>query len=72
MLRIMLAKDIQLKYLPEVITYMKMGGASTGSIKGIIRKSKEDLRAMRNNGFKFPIFVLLAKNIRKIPQVFIK
>lgn len=72
MLRIMLAKDIQLKYLPEVITNMKMGGASTGSIKGIIRKSKEDLKAMRNNGFKLPIVVLLAKNVRKLPQLFIK
>lgn len=72
MLRIMLAKDIQLKYLPEVITNMKIGGASTGSIKGIIRKSKEDLKAMRNNGFKLPIVVLLAKNVRKLPQLFIK
>lgn len=72
MLRIMLANDIQLKYLPEVVTNMKMGGASTGSIKGIIRKSKEDLRAMRNNGFKLPIVVLLSKNVRKLPQLFIK
>lgn len=72
MLRIMLAKDIQLKYLPEVITNMKMGGASTGTIKGIIRKSKEDLRAMRNNGFKLPIVVLLSKNVRKLPQLFVR
>jgi hypothetical protein len=67
---IMLAKDIQLKYIPEVITKMRMGGASTGSIKNIIRKSKEDLKAMNNNGFKHPFFTLLSKKLRKIPQLF--
>lgn len=72
MLRLMLSNDIHLKYLPEVVTKMKMGGASTGSAKGIIRKSKEDLKAIRNNGFKHPIIVLLAKNVRKLPQLFRK
>jgi len=49
-----------------------MGGASTGSLKGIIRKMKEDIRAMENNGFGHPIPTLLAKNLRKIPQLFTK
>jgi hypothetical protein len=39
-------------------------------IKNIIRKSKEDLKAMNNNGFKHPFFTLLSKNLRKIPQLF--
>lgn len=70
MLRIMQAKDVQLKFIPEIITKMRMGGASTGSINNIIRKSKEDLQAMKNNGFKHPLLTLLSKNLRKIPQLF--
>jgi len=69
MLRVMQDKEINLHYLPEVVTKMRMGGASTGSIKGIIKKSREDIRALRNNGFKFPLTVLVAKNLRKLPQV---
>ncbi len=69
MLRVMLDKEINLCYLPEVITRMRMGGASTGSFKDIITKSKEDIRALRNNGFRFPIAVLASKNLRKLPQL---
>jgi glycosyltransferase len=69
MLRVMLDKEINLCYLPEVITRMRMGGVSTGSLKDIITKSKEDIRALHNNGFRFPMVVLAAKNLRKIPQL---
>lgn len=72
MLRIMLAKDIYLKYIPEIITRMRIGGTSTGSIKGIICKSREDIKAMKNNGFKYPFYSLLAKNFLKLPQLFKK
>ncbi len=70
MLRLMLDKEINLQLLPEVIVKMRMGGASTGSIKGIIQKSREDIRALQNNGFSYPWAVLIAKNVRKIPQLF--
>jgi glycosyltransferase len=69
MLRVMKDKEINLHYIPEVITRMRVGGASTGSVKGIIKKSREDIRALRNNGFKFPLTVLAAKNLRKLPQL---
>ena len=70
MLGVMKDKEINLAYLPEIITKMKMGGASTGSVIGILTKSKEDIRALKNNGFKFPFLILLAKNLRKLPQLF--
>jgi glycosyltransferase len=70
MVSVMKDKEIKLEYLPEIITKMKMGGASTGSLKGILTKSKEDIRALKNNGFKFPFLILLAKNLRKLPQLF--
>jgi glycosyltransferase len=72
MLRVMKDPEIRLQYLPEVITKMRMGGASTGSLNGLIQKSKEDIRALRNNGFRSPLAVLAVKNIRKLPQLFKK
>ncbi len=70
MVSVMKDKKINLEYLPEIIIKMRMGGASTGSVKGILKKSKEDIRALKNNGFKFPFLILIAKNLRKLPQLF--
>jgi glycosyltransferase len=69
MLRVMTDPEIQLRYLPEIITRMRVGGASTGSIKGILLKMQEDIRALRNNGFNYPLAILAAKNLRKLPQL---
>ena len=72
MLRVMLDKEINLVYLPEVVTKMRMGGVSTGNLKQLFIKSKEDIRALHKNGFSFPFAVLAAKNLRKIPQLFLR
>ena len=69
MLKVMLDKDISLAFLPEIITKMRVGGASTGDSKSLIFKSKEDIRALRNNGFRFPYVVLSFKILRKLPQL---
>ncbi len=69
MLRIMRDDTIKLKLLPETIVKMRKGGVSTGNLKSLLSKKKEDLRAMRNNGFSFPLWVLLMKNFRKLPQL---
>jgi hypothetical protein len=69
MLRVMTDPEMRLRYLPVTITRMRLGGASTGSLKGIIQKMKEDLTALRNNGFKYPLAILAAKNLRKLPQL---
>lgn len=69
MLRVMKDKEMELVYLPEVITRMRMGGVSTGSVKQLIRKSREDIRALRNNGFRFPLLVVFLKIARKLPQL---
>lgn len=69
MLRVLKDKTLSIKYLPEVITKMRVGGESNKSIKNIIRKSKEDYRAIRKNqigGFH----TLLLKNLQKINQFF--
>ena len=68
MLRI-LKDNIVVKYLPQVIYKMRVGGESNRSIKNILDKSKEDLRAMRKNKINNPFFALFYKNISKIMQL---
>ncbi len=67
MLRYLVQGGIRLAYLPEVMVRMRMGGASNGSAGGILRKSREDLRAMRRHGVG-GIGTLAAKNLGKLPQ----
>ncbi len=69
-LRLFSKKEYHFSYLPMVITRMRVGGASNKSIKNIIQKSKEDIRALKQNKAG-GIFTLLWKNISKLPQ-FIK
>ncbi|MBK6282661.1 MAG: glycosyltransferase [Draconibacterium sp.] len=70
MLRVLQDKQLIMVHLPEVITIMRVGGVSTGTSKQLTLKSKEDLQALRNNGFRFPWAVLTAKILRKVPQLF--
>jgi glycosyltransferase len=68
-LRVFCDKTLKIVYLPEVITKMRIGGMSTGGIKNLINKKKEDYWVLRHNNMPFPIWILLAKNFSKIPQL---
>jgi glycosyltransferase len=68
MLRI-LKDNITVKYLPQVLYRMRVGGESNRSIKNILDKSKEDLRAMRKNKINNPFLALFYKNIFKVMQL---
>lgn len=68
MLRIFSDKSLQFHYLPEVITKMRVGGASNRSLRNIIQKSTEDYRSLKSNNIKNPLKVLALKNISKISQ----
>lgn len=54
-------------YIPEVLVKMRVGGESNRSIERILRKSREDWRAIRKNRVG-GIHTLAAKNLRKIGQ----
>ena len=69
MLRIFSQPELKFAYIPQVITRMCMGGASNRSLKNIIRKSKEDLRALRKNNIG-GWSALVMKNLSKIGQFF--
>lgn len=71
MMRVLFKEKISTSYLPKVCVKMRVGGASNKSVVNILRKSKEDLRAMKNNGLG-GIQSLVSKNVRKVPQFFRK
>jgi glycosyltransferase involved in cell wall biosynthesis len=67
MLRTLGSGQLHAEYVPEVITRMRVGGASNKSFKNIWRKSKEDYLALKRNkmgGF----WTLAFKNLSKVSQ----
>ncbi len=69
MLRCLAPRNAQAAYVPEVLVRMRLGGASNRSASAMLRKSAEDLKAMRANRIGGPL-TLLCKNLRKLPQFF--
>ncbi len=58
-------------YLPEVLVKMRVGGESNRSLGRILRKSREDYRALRSNGVG-GLGALVWKNASKLPQFILK
>lgn len=71
MLRYLAKGQITLAYIPEVMVKMRLGGESNRSLERIIRKSGEDLRAIRKNSVG-GIGTLAAKNLSKLGQFLVK
>jgi len=67
MLRWLWTGNIRAAYIPEVLVKMRVGGESNRSLGRILKKSKEDYRALRTNGVG-GIGALAWKNVSKIPQ----
>lgn len=68
MLRIFRDPTLKFEYLPEVISKMRVGGASNRNLKNIKLKSQEDLSALRANGINNPFKVIAYKNFSKLGQ----
>jgi glycosyltransferase len=66
-LRLLGRDRVGVHYLPEVLVKMRVGGASNRSLRNILRKSGEDLRALRRNGVG-GFGALVWKNLSKLPQ----
>lgn len=54
-------------YLPQVLVKMRVGGASNRSLQNIVRKSREDLDALRRSGVG-GLGALVWKNASKLGQ----
>lgn len=71
MLRYLVKGQVRLAYIPQVLVKMRVGGESNRSLERIIRKSREDLTAIRRNGVG-GAGVLIQKNLRKVGQFFVR
>lgn len=58
---------IKIHYLRQTLVKMRLGGASNRSISAIIKKSTEDLQAIRRNKAG-GVLTLVLKNLRKLGQ----
>lgn len=68
-LRFLAKNKISISYLPEVLVNMRTGGTSNSSLKNIIRKSSEDLKALKEHKIG-NFYTLVLKNLRKLNQFF--
>jgi glycosyltransferase len=67
MLRFLGKHKISTCYLDKVLVKMRTGGTSNKSLKNIIRKSTEDLKALKENNIG-SYYTLVMKNLRKLNQ----
>ena len=71
LLRYLWSHEVKMSYLPKVVMKMRVGGASNRSLKNIIHKTKEDVKALKNSSVFWPR-ALLFKNLSKVPQFIFK
>ena len=69
MLRYLATGGIKLAYLPDVMVKMRVGGESNRSLSRILRKSREDYRALKANRVG-GLAALALKNVSKLQQFF--
>jgi glycosyltransferase len=67
MLRIIQRGGVRATYIPEVLVKMRLGGSSNRSVGSILRKSREDYRALKGNNVG-GLGALLWKNLSKVGQ----
>jgi glycosyltransferase len=72
MLRFLLDNDISVVYIPDVLVKMRFGGASNRSLRNMFMKSSEDLKILQEHGIRSPFSVLMAKNLSKLSQFFLR
>lgn len=68
MLRFMHKTNVKAYFLDKVMVKMQSGGMSNKRPANRINAWRFDLKAMRNNGIKFPLLTLIMKPLRKIAQ----
>ena len=69
-LKLFTQPEFKTEHIPEVLVTMRLGGASNKSIRSVIKKSKEDWRALRSCDFSVPsaLRAIVCKNMSKLSQ----
>lgn len=70
-LRLLGRESLNVQYIPQVLVKMRVGGASNRTLRNILRKSQEDLRALRCNQMG-GLITLMRKNVSKLPQFLVR
>jgi glycosyltransferase involved in cell wall biosynthesis len=70
-LRFLLKKRVRVKYLPEVLVNMRIGGRSNACIINRFRANRYDRLAWEVNGLRPYPWTLICKPIRKMRQYFV-
>lgn len=68
MLRIFKKYNFKIQYLPLILVYMRLGGATNNSLKNICRGNLEILKSWKENGFKIPMFLIPKRIFKRIIQ----
>ena len=71
MLRLFTHSETQSLFIDKTLVNMKLGGVSNNSVSNIIKKSKEDYKALTSNKVG-GLYALFIKNFSKIAQFFSK
>ena len=66
-----LTGGVRVAYVPHLLVRMRVGGVSNRSIGNLVVKSREDFRALNKHGLA-GVLGLLGKNLRKLPQFFVR
>jgi len=56
-------------YLSETIVKMRIGGVSNKNLSNVFQKTKEDFIVAKENKLKYPVYVIVVKNLSKIMQL---
>lgn len=73
MMRFLEVHQVRVKYIPEVLVMMRMGGTTNRSLTNIIKQNKEILRALKSHNLRSSIARLLChKLISRGLQFFVR
>jgi glycosyltransferase involved in cell wall biosynthesis len=67
-LRLFERMRIRTRYLPRTLVRMRMGGATTGSLRNILRGNLEAAKSAQSNGFPGGLRFIASKIVSRLPQ----
>ena len=70
LVRMMVLGGVSMRYIPETLVKMRVGGKSNASLGNRLLANREDLRAWTVNRLRAPLGLRFTKPLRKLPQFF--
>jgi len=70
LVRMMVFHRVPMRYIPETLVNMRVGGLSNASLSNRLKANREDARAWVVNGMRVPFGLRWLKPLRKLGQYF--